>query len=157
MLGAILFTLISALAVIPAVLIFVSRKLLYSVIYLSLVFASSAFLFMLLGQPFVGLLQLLVFIGGISAYLITVVAVEYKENERAHLPKLLAAALAIGLLMCIILVQLPTLGTHANSFTNEFSSDFSSMYLILFFAVTMLFGAAIGSILVIKKFVKLVV
>ncbi|MEM3289906.1 MAG: NADH-quinone oxidoreductase subunit J [Candidatus Micrarchaeaceae archaeon] len=157
MLDAVLFALISALAVISAIMIFVSRKLLYAIIYLSLVFVSSAFLFMLLGQPLLGLLQLLVFIGGISAYLITVVAAEYKKSEMASLPRLLAAAFAMGILMYIFLLQLPALSIQANSFTNEFSSDFSSMYLILFFVVAMLFGTAIGSILVIKRIIRLVV
>ncbi|MEM0094474.1 MAG: NADH-quinone oxidoreductase subunit J [Candidatus Micrarchaeaceae archaeon] len=157
MLDAVLFALISALAVISAIMIFVSRKLLYAIIYLSLVFVSSAFLFMLLGQPLLGLLQLLVFVGGISAYLITVVAAEYKKSEMASLPKLLAVAFAMGILMYIFLLQLPALSIQANSFTNEFSSDFSSMYLILFFVVAMLFGTAIGSILVIKRIIRLVV
>ena len=63
----VLYVLISVFAVISALLVFVFKKLLHAALALTVTFLASALLFAAIGQTFIGLLQILIFVGGLSA------------------------------------------------------------------------------------------
>ena len=54
--------------------IFISKSLLHSVISLTLAFVANSALFLAMQQPFLAIIQLFIFVGGISTYAIVGVA-----------------------------------------------------------------------------------
>ena len=81
---------IAAFTIISAAWVFLSRKLMHSVIALTIAFTGSASVFALLGQAEMALLQLFVFVGGLSTYLIVAVAAEEDRCDGDYHWKLIA-------------------------------------------------------------------
>ena len=72
------FIALAALAVIASIFIFLQKRLIHAVLFLAIVFVSSSIIFLLLGQTLIAVLQMLIFVGGLSTYLIVAVATEEK-------------------------------------------------------------------------------
>src|SRR5574337_1295696 len=87
---------ISVITVISALLLFLQKRLLYSAIALAIVFAGSALVFLYLGQTLLALIQLLVFVGGLSTYLVVAVATEEKGRKLFSPYVFIIAAIAIS-------------------------------------------------------------
>jgi NADH-quinone oxidoreductase subunit J len=153
----VLYVLISVFAVISALLVFVFKKLLHAALALTVTFLASALLFAAIGQTFIGLLQILIFVGGLSAYLIAAVATENKGKEMLKHAPFFASAIVLSIAFTVIAVLVPQ-GTYATSTLQQSSSImFSQYYLILFILTLLLFSTAIGGVIIIKKFRRLVV
>ncbi len=133
------------------------RRLVHSVIFLAVAAAFSSFIFLYLNQVLVALLQLLVFVGGLSTYLIVAVASEVKRVKIRNVAAFFIAAFIIvaGLMAAVFSLQAPTGG--GNDFSAAAQNGISTYYPVLFISVFLLFAAAIGSVIVIKRFTKLVV
>lgn len=154
-----------AITVAPAFLIFLERKLLGSVICLGVVAAGSSLLFVYLGQTLVAMLQLFVFVGGLSAYL--VIAATSEETRAAatgggramHWIRFFAVTVAVAAVLSLVVVgigvgqQVPA----GNSFATAAEAAFGSQYALLYAAVFLMFSAAAGGVLVIRRFSKMVV
>lgn len=149
--------LLAAVTVLSGAALFLQRKLLRSVVLLAMAAAGSALIFLYLGQVLIALLQLLVFVGGLSTYLIVAVATEEKKvNMRSAWAFVLASVvIAAGLLAAVS--TLNTTQQASNSFSASAESAIQGYYAVFFSAVFLLFAAAIGSVAVIKKFSRLVV
>ena len=152
----ILAAVLALLTVLSGLLLFLQKRLLHSVILLALTASASAFIFLYLDQVLVALLQLLVFVGGLSTYLIVAIATEEKGVKMQHVVAFLltSVVLSAGLYAAIS-------GFASGSFVG---SDFSAVaegsvaayFPFILAAVFLLFAAAIGSVVVIKRFSKLV-
>jgi NADH:ubiquinone oxidoreductase subunit 6 (subunit J) len=144
--------------VISSIALFLQKKLLRSVIFLALTAIISSLILIYLGQVLVALLQLLVFVGGLSTYLVVAVATEEKQEKLSSKARLIFASIviAMGLSLLVYSVQ-PTPAGAGNDFSTAAQFAFSSYYVLLFASIFLLFAAAIGSILVMKKFSRLVV
>lgn len=158
MLDIYLFYAIAALTVISSLFIFVQRKLIYAVIALTAAFLGSSLLFLLLGQTLVAMLQLIVFIGGLSTYMIVAVSSEEKNSKMIKLPifAIVFVLLLVGLSLTLGYVPSQS-QNNAPSFLNAASSAFQSQYPTLYLIVIMLFAITISGTLIIKKFVRLIV
>lgn len=151
------FIVIAIITLGSGIALFLSKRLLHSVIGLTIAFMGSAMFFIYLGQDLIALLQLFIFVGGLSTYLIVAVAAEESVASTKLLNFIiLAAVLTIGLSEVLIG---PSAGIQLqeNSFTALVSSSLTAYYPMLFVLAMLLFGTVIGSILVIKKFIRLVV
>jgi len=146
-----LFTIAGALAV------FLSRRLLHSVLALTAAFAGSAMVFLYMGQDLVALLQLFVFVGGLSTYLVVAVAGEEAKHSLSSLrfvPVLVVLAMALS---TIFLGSGVSASSSGNSFTAAAGSAFIAYYPILFALALLLFSTVMGSIMIMKRFVRLMV
>ncbi len=156
MILTIAFILVAALTAVSGAAIFISRRLIHSVIALTIAFLGSALAFLLMGQAFIALLQLFIFVGGLSTYLIVAVASEdagFSIDMRRFL--LLLVLVAIGLLP-VLTFRLPGPSSAPADFTAAAGTALSYYYPLLLAMVILLFSSVMGSILVIKRFVRLV-
>ena len=153
----ILYVLISVLAIIFALLVFMFKHLLHAALALTVTFLASAFIFSAIGQSFIGLLQILIFVGGLSAYLIAAVATETKLKNMLKPAKFFAATAALSIAFTAIAFSIPQSAYLPSTFQQSASATFSQYYAILFIITLMLFSTAIGGVLIIKKFKRLVV
>ncbi len=154
----IVFIAISLLAAASAIALFASRRLLHAVLALTIAFMSSSLLFFYLGETFIALLQLFVFVGGLSTYLVVAVAAEAARGKfelYVFIP--LAVLFVIGLSEIVINsnLSLPAPALPA-SFTGASIEALTVYYPVLAMLLILLFSAVIGSILIIRKFVRLV-
>ena len=153
-LAVLLFTVGSALAV------FISGRLVHSVMALAAAFAGSALLFFSMGQPFIALLQFFVFVGGLSTYLMVALAAEERESAHHKNIYLLLLAVILGLGFYTLMGGTgfgAASGSSQNIFMPSVESLFSG-YMPFLYMIALLLGAgAIGSVLVIRSFIRLVV
>jgi len=151
------FWVIAVLAVSFSLLVFAARRLLHAVLALTFVFALSAMLFLLIGQELIALLQLFIFVGGLALYLMVTIAAEYRSEEHTHLAYVPIIAIVVAAAMILPMVGILYMQQQSNSFLSAAGTDFSNYYAMLYFIATLLFAVGIGSILVLKRFVRLVV
>ncbi|MGC8629023.1 MAG: hypothetical protein ACP5T4_02320 [Candidatus Micrarchaeia archaeon] len=137
---------------------FFTTKLLRSVILLALVVVSSAILFDIMGQEIIAVLQLLIFVGGLSTYFI--VAFGAGQETRKQSPRLatglIVAFALIGVSMVYyVLKYYPAGYAHQNTVISFLAQAFNAYYAYLYLLVFMLFASAVGSVLVIRRFAKI--
>ncbi len=153
----VLYVLISVFAVISALLVFIFKKLLHAALALTVTFLASALLFAAIGQTFIGLLQILIFVGGLSAYLIAAVATENKGKEMLKHASFFASAIVLSVAFTAIAFIVPQGAYLSSTFQQSSAAMFSQYYLVLFILTLLLFSTAIGGVIIIKKFRRLVV
>jgi len=142
----------------PAVLMFLEKKLLNSVICLAVSAVGSSLLFLYLGQTLVALLQLSVFVGGLSTYLVVAVASEEKRAGMLGRAKFFVAMVAVGAGLSLVLNGISfTQQQTANNFASSAEIAFGSQYALLYAASFLVFATAAGSVLVLRRFSKMVV
>jgi len=133
--------------------IFISKTLLHSVLSLTLAFIGNSALFLILQQPLLAIIQLFIFVGGISTYALVGVASASFSRFR-HTNRL--AFIAIFLVFLAV-ISYPVFGmglsnTAHNAFTPQQIASGINGYMGLFYLITvMLFGAALGSIALYKE------
>ena len=153
------FLIVAPLVVIASIMIFVQKKIIYSVLSLTAVFLGSAVVFYLLGQTFIAILQLIIFVGGLSTYVMVAVATEEKNLKMISLPFFFIIAIIFFAGLALILNYLPGQNpTAANpDFLVTAASALQSDYVLLYLMVLLLFAVTIGGTLVIKRFSRLIV
>lgn len=149
--------LLAIIAVAPGVALFLQKKLIHSVVFLAIAAAASTLIFLYLDQVLVALLQLLVFVGGLSTYLIVAIAAEEKQVKLASRVRFLLATVMIAAVLSALLLSLPAGVAAGNDFSSVAQASFSDYFALLLIAVLLIFASAVGSVLVIKKFARLVV
>ena len=159
MLDTYAFAIVAAIILISAVFILIEKKLVHAVMVLSLVFLGSALLFFLLGQTLMALLQLLVFVGGLSTYLVVAVATEEKSAKLISLRRFLVLALVLFVGTGVLLLNyLPSGNNNVSAdFLGAASSAFQNSYAMFYAMLVLLFAVSISSVLIIKKFTRLLV
>ncbi len=151
------FAIVAALIVASSFLVFVVKRILHAVIALTLVFIESALVFLLLGQTMLAMLQLFVFVGGLSTYLMVAIAAEMKISRMENVPLLIILAVVFFAGMGAIIFYLPTsLVQQSNSITLAAPQIFQDYYALLYAIALLLFAATIGSALVARRFARLV-
>ena len=152
-----LAALLASLTVLAGLALFLQKKLLHSVVFLALAAVGSSLIFLYLGQVLVALLQLFIFVGGLSTYLIVAVATEEKQVKMRSAAAfvIISAIMSAGLFAAVW--NTATVGLAGNDFSTVAQGAISSYYAFIFAAVFLLFAAALGSVIIIKKFTRLVV
>lgn len=153
------FLAISALTLISALILFLSRRLLHAVLALTFVFLGSALIFLYLGQTFAALLQLFIFVGGLSTYLIVAVASEESKSSLKLPTFILLVIIVVGGLSALLINSglNSTPPASPNDFVASAGAALSTYYPFLFALLILLFSAVMGSILILRKFVKLII
>ncbi|MDE1874081.1 MAG: NADH-quinone oxidoreductase subunit J [Candidatus Micrarchaeota archaeon] len=149
--------LLAAVTVGSGAALFLQKRLMRSVIFLALAAVGSSLIFIYIGQTLVALLQLLVFVGGLSTYLIVAVAAEEKQVKMRNVFVFAASAIVLAVGFVAALSGLGPTQVSGNAFSGAAQNAFSEYYAVLFASVFLLFAVAVGSVAVIKKFAKLVV
>lgn len=150
---------ISVIAAASAALMFLQKRLIYSAISLAVVFAASALMFLLLGQALLALIQLLVFVGGLSTYLIVAIATEEKTVRLFSPYAFVIAAIVISLALSLFIGSVNVSGAAGSGpGIGAIASAAFKAYWPLFYAMMfLLLAATIGTVVVAKRFVRLVV
>ncbi len=149
---------LAAVTVAAAIMVFIERRLLNAVVCLAACAAGSSLLFMYLGQTLVGLLQLFVFVGGLSTYLVVAVASEERNGATLGRARFVVAAVVIAAVLAVLLNGInPGQPQTGNSFVSSAESAFGSQYAMLYAMAFLLFSTAAGSVLAMKRFSKMVV
>lgn len=153
------FYVVSAITVASSILVFVEKRLVYAVAALATAFIGSALLFFLLGQTIIALLQLIVFVGGLSTYLIVAVSTEEKGAKLIFLPAFLAtAAITAAALGYLLLGYISPVDTNAGAnFLDAAAIAMQNSYALFYIMATLLAAVAISGVIIINKFIKLVV
>ena len=145
--------LFAAIALAPAVLMFLQRKLMNSVICLAFSVLGSSLLLAFLGQTFAALLQLLVFAGVMSAYLVLAMASEERQAKISGKVRFIVAAAVILSFLTVMSRGVDgSLAQSGNSFASSAEIAFEGQYAALYAAVFLAFAAAAGGVLTMKRF-----
>ncbi len=141
--------------------VFITRRLLRSVVLLAVLSIIIAVIFALLGQALIGILQLIIFIGGLSTFFIVAFGSEPERALRKHegifVGEFLAFAIAFGLLLIYAFVKfIPNEQVAESSFMQSVVSAFSQYYLFFYFLSIFVFLISFGSLLVIRRLLKVV-
>ncbi len=158
MFAAYAFVVLSAILIFFALMIFKSKRLLHAVLALTGVFFMSSVVLLLLGQPLAALLQLVILVGGMSTYLIVAVASDYGEEKKMHgwIFALVFTLLFAALMpMALFFSSGYYLSSGSGNFISAAANDLDS-YPYLFFVIALLVAASsIGSVLLIRKVIRL--
>lgn len=148
---------VAALTLVASLAVFAQKKLVHAVIALATAFLGSSLVFFLIGQTLVALLQLIVFVGGFSTYLIVAVATEEKSAKLMRFPVFIVLSILLFAGLVFTLQPLPQQSNQAGNFLGAAAQAFTSGYPVLYIIATLLFAATIGGVLIIKKITKLIV
>ena len=149
--------LLAIITVLAGIGVFLQKKSFHSVIFLALASTGSALIFLYVGQTLIALLQLLVFVGGLSTYLIVAIATEEKQAKMSSNIVFLVASMVIAAGLSLLVYTLQPVQIGNNDFSTIAQNAFSQYYALFFAAVFLMFAVGIGSVLVMKKFTRLVV
>ena len=154
---ALSFYLFAALTVLSSVLVFLQRKLVHAVLALTTAFSMSAVLFLIMGQPFIALLQLLVFVGGLSMYLMVSLANEEKGRRYIRVSLFIPIVIVLSVLLLYFAhLSVASAAISGSSMDSTFAAAMAQYYPLFYGILALLFSAALGSVLFIKKFSRLV-
>ncbi len=159
MLSLLIFILLVMVGLFAAMEIFIEKDLFKAALGLAFVFLSSSGLILLLSQPLIALFQLLILVGGLSTYLIVAVASE-RHADFAHTNMLVLGVSFVlfggVLLYAVVLHPYPSFASGA-SVGQSISLSITQYYPLIYAMVFLLFSVAIGSVLLIRRVVKIVV
>lgn len=151
------FYMFAILTALSSVLVFLQRKLVHAVLALTMAFSMSAVLFLVLNQTFVALLQLLVFVGGLSTYLMVSLANEEKGRRYIRISFFIPIVIALSIWFAYFAqLSLHSETASGSSMDATFSVAIAQYYPLFYGIAALLFAAAFGSVLFIKKFSRLV-
>jgi NADH-quinone oxidoreductase subunit J len=157
------FWLIAVIMVVAALKVVIVKNVVHAALYLVIVLAGVAALFLLLGAEFVGITQVLVYIGAVIVlFLFGIMLTRAKlgEDEEANqgTPARIGALLISGLLLSVMVVALvdffedAELPENTRTTTAMVSDSIFSDYIVPFEAVSVLLLAAlIGAIVVARR------
>jgi NADH-quinone oxidoreductase subunit J len=157
------FWLIAVIMVFAALKVVIVKNVVHAALYLVIVLAGVAALFLLLGAEFVGITQVLVYIGAVIVlFLFGIMLTRAKlgEDEEANqgTPARIFALLIAGLLLSVMVVALvdfyedAELPENTRTTTGMVSDSIFSDYIVPFEAVSVLLLAAlIGAIVVARR------
>lgn len=152
----IIFSLFLICGIISALAIYLSKNIFKSAIALAITFTVVSLALLLLNQPVVAVLQLLIIVGGLSTYLVVAVA---SESQKYAWPTDLRIFAAISLIIFLTTIYLIYPAASSMSITNqniysEFLQTIQTYSVTIYFAIVLMFAAAIGSMVMIKSTIK---
>ncbi|MEM3781600.1 MAG: NADH-quinone oxidoreductase subunit J [Candidatus Micrarchaeaceae archaeon] len=150
-----LFALIfSVLAFLFSASVFFTRSLIRQVALFALVALASSAIFAAEGQELVGVLQIIVFVGGISTYFM--LSFDAKEESASSAKRKVALAASIALVGSILAyaalsASYAPAASNSSSFSSASAQMLSLYYAVFYIILIMLLACAAGSVILIKK------
>ncbi len=130
-----------------------SKRLLHSVLYLAGTFAASALLFMAVGFTLLGLMQFLIFVGGMSTYL--VVSASSGEKAKGSFNTMVFVAIALAL-SAALASTISASGTLAWFDVSSLIAEGAASYNAVLYAITATLSlSAVACIVALKKGIRL--
>jgi NADH:ubiquinone oxidoreductase subunit 6 (subunit J) len=149
----VLVAIAALLGIVSAVFVFLLKDVLHSVIALTLLFIANSALFLILNQPFLALLQLFIMVGGVSTYAFVGAASSSYSNFKHT--NLTIFAIAVVVLSAVLLyggIRANAVAQQQNTLSSaDVSQSLGANMGLLYIMAIMLFGIALGSILLMKK------
>lgn len=154
-----IFVLLLMAALFAAMIIFIEKDLFKAALGLAVVFASSAGIILLLGQPLIALFQLLILVGGLSTYLIVAVASEGRAGFlHTNMLVLSISFIVLGGVLLYAIAMHPYPGSLTGAAIGQsISLSISEYYPLMYAMVFLLFSIGIGSILLMRRVIRMVV
>ena len=151
------FVLIAIFTIGAAFFVYLSKSIMRSAIALALTFFGGSLAILFTGESILALMQLLIFVGGLSTYFIITLSLEREKSRNVNLMYFSILAIAVISSLIIMFMQLSE-PTNAqimqNGFLTSFANNEESTYYLLYIIAFLPFAGAIGSILLIRRFVK---
>lgn len=149
----IIFVAVALAALVSSILIFIFRDTLHAIIALTMLFLANSFLFLMLDQVLLAVIQLFIMIGGISTFLFVGAASSqlprFRFTRVASLLALWAAVFAV--------IAYPVLGmgfstNGSNVFANYGIASSVQSSIAVFYALAILvFGVGLGAVMLLKS------
>lgn len=150
---------LAIIGIVAAISLLRQKSLFKSAISLAILFAIVAGFMLLLGQNLVALFQLLVLVGGLSTYLVVAVATDKPINfGHVSLIKFGIAAVVLGAILTYAIgINSGQTFVSIPNISQEIGLAIGSGFGLIGAIVFLTFAVAIGSIMLIKRAVKMVV
>lgn len=148
-----LFIILALLEILSAILMYVFKDILHTVLALSFLFILNSAMFLVMNQPFLALLQLFIMVGGVSTYIfVGVGSVGYSKFKNTNYNILVVVYIVIFLLFSAKMVQTGPIIAEQNPLTNQLlSQSIGNNVGLLYIMGIMLFGVGLGSIMLMRK------
>ncbi|MDE1761976.1 MAG: hypothetical protein KGH78_02155 [Candidatus Micrarchaeota archaeon] len=158
-LDIVLVGIFAAVAAAGAAAVLSQRELFKAAIGLAFVFIAVSGFVLLMGQPLLALFQLFILVGGLSTYLIVAVASEARTQFN-HVDWRMFVGVFVVLAIVLtyaVSVNTPHVLGSGGETSQELISSISNYYALMAAVAFAVFAIGIGSILLIKRVVALVV
>jgi len=150
------FVLISIFTIGATFFVYLSKSIMRSAIALAIAFFGGSLAILFTGESIIALMQLLIFVGGLSTYFIITLSLEHEKSRNANL--MYFSILAILIVSSLIIIfrhsSEPNAQIMQNRFLASFANSEESAYYFLYIIAFLPFAGAIGSILLISRFVR---
>jgi NADH:ubiquinone oxidoreductase subunit 6 (subunit J) len=148
-----LFIILAMLEILSAILMYVFKDILHTVLALSALFIFNSAMFLILNQPFLALLQLFIMVGGVSTYIfVGVGSGGYSKFKNTNYKILAGVYVAIFLVFSIGLINVNPILSEQNSLTPSIIAQSLGQNVGLLYLIGLvLFGAGFGSIMLMRK------
>ncbi|MDE1869608.1 MAG: hypothetical protein KGH71_01315 [Candidatus Micrarchaeota archaeon] len=159
MLELLLFVFLAAVGIVSGVVLLAQKSLFKSAISLAILFVAVGGFILLTNQTLITLFQLFILVGGLSTYLIVAVASE-RESAFRHVDMRVFAVVFVlfgALMVYAIAINAGPAAPTTPGIMAEVSSAIGSYYGLMGAVVFLMFAIGIGSIMLIKKVVRIVV
>ncbi len=158
MIEVISFAIVSFIILLSSIMIFYQKSIMRAVVLLTISFGSSSLIFFILNQNFIALLQLFIFVGGMSTYLIVAVSSEYKKIKEIDFVKIcIVAAVIFSAVFLSIVGVTSNNAVQSTNMSSYFAYTFENYFPLIYATIVMLFLTSMGSVLIIRKYVKLMI
>lgn len=149
----VLLVILALLEITSALLIFVFKDILHTVLALSALFVFNSAMFLVLNQPFLALLQLFIMVGGVSTYVfVGVASPSFSKFRNTNLGLFAVIYVALFLLLLSRLSQASPILTEQNALTGPLiAQSLGQNAGMLYLIAIVLFGSGFGSIVLMKK------
>ncbi|MCL4373517.1 MAG: hypothetical protein M1360_01780 [Candidatus Marsarchaeota archaeon] len=146
-----IFAVLAFIELLAAVLIFLFKNVMHSIIMLAIAFLVGSLLFAALQQPLLALLQLFVIVGGVLTYFfIGVASAGLSKFKHTYYLPLAVLAIASFLLLAYASIGINTAGS--NVLTRQMIANYvGSSISVLYVLAIVLFGVGLGAIELLKK------
>jgi NADH:ubiquinone oxidoreductase subunit 6 (subunit J) len=148
-----LFLIVALLEIFSAILVFVFRNILHTVLVLSFLFILNSAVFLILSEPLLALLQLFIMVGGVSTYIfVGVSSPSYSKFKSTDYRAFVVIYLLIFILFSARITQANPIVAEQNRVSAQMiSQSLASNAGFLYILAIMLFGTGLGSIILIRK------
>jgi len=151
------FVLIAIFTLGSAFFVYLSKSIMRSAIALAITFFGGSLAILFTGESILALMQLLIFVGGLSTYFIITLSLEREKSRNANLIYFSILAIVIASSLIIMFMQSSEPANAQiiqNGFLTSFTNSEENTYYLLYIIAFLPFAGAIGSIILIRRFVR---
>jgi NADH:ubiquinone oxidoreductase subunit 6 (subunit J) len=147
-----IFIVAAAIDIISIALIYTFKDVLHSVVALAFAFIINSAFFMMLGQPFLALIQLFIMVGGVATYaFVGVSSAGYSKFRHTDRRIFMAAYVVLFILLAYAMLRSSSITALQTVPSLPLNQILTQNVALLYLIAIVLFGVAFGSIIMMKK------